>query len=178
MKTIEEIKKSVLAYCEEVCPNDEVMFRDRLWIIRDIDGFVCQRQTKANQGTQVFHAYERLDDDDPHWVVAYAVLGLEARDAVVTLEKRLDTALRDLRKECDFSGKLADENTAIVAKSAKSAKLVEALEVVKYGCEFGNQSLGCQKLPDGKGYSAVIGSPYEFVCDALEAYKKGGDNVN
>lgn len=127
MKTIEEIRSSVLAYCEEVCP-----YKDSP-IVTDWGDFVFGY---VNDGGKEYEAwFLHIGNlrpislyaltDAKTWIAAYALLGLAERDAVEALEKRLDTALSDLRKECDFSGRLTDENTAL---ESRNATLVAALE--------------------------------------------------
>lgn len=138
MKTIEEMRLSVLVYCEEVCPNDDETFA----VV--ISGLDCTITCRHHHGIADFDIREtgyfkrriyqiRSSDEGDWWHLYYIFLGLEARDAVEALEKRLDTALSDLRKECDFSGRLTDENTKL---ESRNAALVEALDSARAAIEY------------------------------------------
>jgi hypothetical protein len=158
MKTIEEMKEAVLAYCEEACPKGtkEAIIANGVTLEWIDYGDVM------TGGLRLYGVadwmYIEADMDEYVTLHAYRLLGLETRDALAPYKSENERL-----------------QSAWMTEKARNAALVEALEVVKYGCEFGNQSLGCQKLPDSKGYSAVIGSPYEFVCNALSANtEKGG----
>jgi len=170
MKTTEEIKAEVFAYCKQVASDGDFLIRDRLWLLPDFDGFTCQRQNKANQGTQVFSVHPTLDADDPHWAVAYSVMGLEARDAVAEKDLRItelkDELLRLTREQeanCEEYVKTLTQdadyglNQELKAERGRSSALAEALE------SFMGET----------GFKPVSIETFERAKAVLEAHKKG-----
>ena len=120
----------------------------------------------------------------------YRLLGLSERDAVADereemmktvdalsamvsvdpvsfadLEKRLEIALRDLRKECDFSGKLTEENAEL---EKRNAALVAALEdmYLAYGTTV--------KIGQLNGLRTVQTNIGRDIKHALAANENGG----
>ena len=99
--------------------------------------------------------------EQPDYVHVSKLEALEAKNA--TLEKRLDVAINDLRKKCDFSGRLVEENTAM---EKRNAALVAAAElVIKRNWERING--------DGSDYS-LFSQAIGNLGDALAANEKGG----
>lgn len=87
MKTIEEIKKSVLAYCEEVCPNEHSTAHLEIGMMKRMSmGSVFYWLHIDGLSTIAINA----KSTDDHIFAAYRLLGLETRDAVAEKEAEID----------------------------------------------------------------------------------------
>lgn len=186
-KTLEEMKSSVLAYCEEVCPNigdghKETMnsgaiihFKDRAWSW--LDGLGSRIYINDNMSRATATAM-------------YAILGLEARDAVAEKGQQcrqmieatisaanekinaLEAKHRQVLGLANHTIKQMGEN--IEHLEARNTALVAALRTVKQYCESGNRG-GATRLPASHEYRAE--GMYQEVIEALAANtEKGGDH--
>ena len=166
MKTIEEIKNAVIAYCEEVCPNQgDRKYFDWGYIYRWNDSWSLSH---ILDGSCIFmtgekNEYPRLQN----WHLAYAILGLEARDAKAEWNEATAKAIAHLNLETAKA-----ERDKLQAES-RNAALVEALQSMKnqYGYRY----------TYGDGFSNVVEkkvSPLGMMIDlALAANtEKGGAN--
>lgn len=172
----EKMRSSVLAYCEEVCPNvgdghketvnsgTIIHSKDRAWSW--LDGLGSRIYINDNMSRATATAM-------------YAILGLEARDAVEAeksrLLKRYKARIKRLRADDAETHRIQMEvkDERIAELQTRNAALVAALEVVKQRCE--ELGTGCE-IVDGQ-FVAIEGSDYEVVCKALTANtEKGGAN--
>lgn len=100
-KTIEEVKKCVLAYCGEVCPQH--MLSTALWgnlkMFRDSETF------EIMWGDRQWMVINQYSSDDA-FIAAYRLLGLSERDAIDAERAKSAQLVAFAKKIADlFSGK-------------------------------------------------------------------------
>ncbi len=128
MKSIEEIKNAVLAYCEDVCPNEN----DHFTVIQD---YVSIKHSDSGLPRVRFILWlfdvsmsinaQFEDGNDELAVALYRLLGLESRDAVAAEKSRsfkeIDSCTLSLGKMA-IRAKVAEKrNAALVAFVQKCA---------------------------------------------------------
>ena len=153
-KTIEEIRKAVLAYCDEVCPQGA---RHDV-VANDVTiGWMGHGDT-MDGGLRM---YIDADMDDRTALLAYRLLGLDKRDALEA----------HTRKEAEFEARmnLMDAKqekymNLYRAERGKSAKLVEALTKIR-------KMRKTDRYWDGESMTKI-------AALALEAYKEGKKDGN
>jgi len=128
-KTDDEIKNAVLAECERLAPEpypSRGHFTKTHYVVQwyDHSGFSLVSTTASHGGLNINLPKDAKASSDV-WLLAYRILGLEARDAVES--ERARHAMFDARmalmdaKQGKYLGMYRDSE-------ARSAKLVEALE--------------------------------------------------
>lgn len=158
-KTIEEIEASVIA--ELVAIRDAVGYRG----LRTFDWIAVEVVEFSTFAVGVYtanYAVSLTDKIDPILLrLLYSGLGLDKMDAVeaARLERR-----KEFMAEVDakLAEKIVSQTLEINALEAKSAKLVEAIEEIKYEDEV-----------NGKGWENDHNSTYSRLCMALKTYKEG-----
>ena len=174
-KTIEEIRKAVLAYCDEVCPQGA---RHDV-VANDVTiGWMGHGDTMDGGLRMYFFAdwmYIDADMDDRTALLAYRLLGLDKRDALEAekekskrWESRAWKILQIIRQPSHRSRpKTAAVLRTLREVSEKNERLVEELEEIKYEDEV-----------NGKGWENNHNSTYSRLCRVLEAYKEGKKDEN
>ena len=161
MKTVEEMREAVMAYCEEVCPNRDfpakadwghLMFGYVTYDGDDYEAWFLYVSASINP----ISLYARSADQI--WIAAYRLLGLSERDAV---EKKDDT-IHNLRT--GFESLVGIKYDL----EAKNAALVAALESLKRAVGYKPRRHGEIVL-----YRNDLGV---FIDNALAANEKGGAN--
>jgi len=185
MKTVEEKRKEVIAYCEEHCPNVGDFSRVRLLGIGKIErtsevGFDPHYDGKiwaifAHGGGNILY-FIHEDSDEAIIDFAYMLFGFAERDAVADekarLLKRYRARIKRLRADDAETHRIQIEvkDERIAALQAKSAALVEALEEIKKVHGFA--------YTYGDGFSNVtdkrLNSTGVAIEKVIEAHKKGG----
>ena len=137
-KDIDKMKKAVLAYCEEVCPNvlinvtpigfgdlcihkDESEDTDPCWQI----GTIGRPKILAIIQPKYFISDSQIDE----CIAAYRLLGLEARDAVAVANQRAQKAIQACADYAQ-SVYVAKDNT-IAELQTRNTALVAALEEIR-----------------------------------------------
>jgi len=185
MKTVEEKRKEVMAYCERLCPNVGDFSRVRLLGIGKIErtsevGFDPHYDGKiwaifAHGGGKIMY-FIHEDSDEAIIDFAYMLFGFAERDAVADekarLLKRYRARIKRLRADDAETHRIQIEvkDERIAALQAKSAALVEALEEIKKVHGFA--------YTYGDGFSNVtdkrLNSTGVAIEKVIEAHKKGG----
>lgn len=111
MKTIEEMKKAVLAYCEEVCPNEHNTAHLEVGMLK--------RQSMGSvfywlhvDGLSTIAIHEKATDD--HIFAAYRILGLAERDAVAAEREKINKLAENIVSQTLEINALESRNTALV----------------------------------------------------------------
>ena len=163
MKTVEEMRKSVLAECEWICPNRDfpanadwghLMFGYVKYDGDDYEAWFLY----VSASIHPISLYARSADQI--WIAAYSLLGLSERDAV-------ETERTEMMKTVDaLSAMVTVDPVAFAELEAKNAALVAAAElVIKRNCE--------RISGDGSDYS-LFSQAIGNLGDALAANEKGG----
>ena len=179
MKTVEEMRKSVLAECETICPNVGDFSRVRLLWIGKIErtsevGFDPHYDGKiwaifAHGGGEILY-FIHEDSDEAIIDFAYMLFGFAERDAVeaekARLLKRYKARIKRLRADDAETHRIQMEvkDERIAALEAKNAALVAALEEIG---SFATDEDGEEM--DAFDMGQIIG---EMVDDAIAANKK------
>ena len=167
-KTIEEMKKAVLAYCEEVCPKfqDSYEIEGIVTLYREHGGI---RVYNFDTNTMIFTSGKSNREGSIRY--HYRLLGLAERDAVSTYKSSLQSDLKSMTAIVSSVKKGEQPDYVHVSKlaelQARNTALVAALERIKkeYGLEHGVL----------RGERPVINSLGEFINEVLEANtEKGG----
>ena len=160
MKTVEEMRKSVLAECETICPNVGDFSRVRLLWIGKIErtsevGFDPHYDGKiwaifAHGGGEILY-FIHEDSDEAIIDFAYMLFGFAERDAVAELREESDKYFTELK-----------------AERARNAALVAALEdmYLAYGTTV--------KIGQLNGLRTVQTNIGRDIKHALAANEKGG----
>ena len=181
IKTVEEKRKEVIAYCEEHCPNVGDFSRVRLLGIGKIErtsevGFDPHYDGKiwaifAHGGGNILY-FIHEDSDEAIIDFAYMLFGFAERDAVADekarLLKKYRARIKRLRADDAETHRIQIEvkDDRIEAERAKNAALVAAAElVIKRNWERING--------DGSDYS-LFSQAIGNLGDALAANEKGG----
>lgn len=152
MKTTEEIKSAVLAYCEHLCPIDDKEFSF------ENQGMQCKIIGRHHHGIADFDIREtgcfqrriyqiRSSDDGSWWNLYYIFLGLATRDAVAELEMNLAAAVAIAHE--------AQNN--VDAERAKSAAKDDEIEAIKAENKRLRDAL--LDIEDDANAKAVLGEP-------------------
>lgn len=159
MKTHDEMKAEVLAYCEEVCPNE--------FNKAHLEIGMAERRSMASifywlhvHGLSTVAVHGNATDD--HIFVAYRLLGLETRDAIAEVEKNWSDKTARVLQSKDLEIRMTNE--MLQAERVKSAVLVEALENLCHAMKY--------RTPLNPNTIHELAEAEK----ALETYKKGGSN--
>lgn len=162
MKTIEEMKTAVLAYCEAVCPRNghQHPLYEGAYLRGDIDGYGIYHYwggLKGGNSTCICSISTRSASVQvAEFSAFYSLLGLEARDAVEAKNAELAESEIAFERQANI----------LQAERARAAKLVEGLKKIKneYGLEYSYI----------RGEKPLLNNIGEFVNEVIAAYKEGG----
>jgi len=171
-KTTEEKLAAVLQFCDEVCPNpkDAHILPDEIVEVQRIKQFGdYSHEYIVFVGGRTIATINK--DSAPREVLAaYRLLGLEARDAVQAersrLSKRYKSRLNRLMANDAETHRIQIEvkDERIAALQAKSAALVEGLQVLKkeHGLDYGFV----------RGEKTVLNAIGMFIDELLDTSEK------
>ena len=166
MKTVEQKREAVMAYCEEVCPNRDfpakadwghLMFGYVTYDGDDYEAWFLY----VSASIHPISLYARSADQI--WIAAYSLLGLSERDAV-------EAERAEMMKTVDaLSAMVSVDPVAFAQLEAKNAALVAALGKIRNACRIAVTTRDFQE----KGTMYKIET---CIDSALAANEKGGAN--
>lgn len=139
LEELQRIKDAVLVELNELCKVDDLVeISPRRWVksyeksALRIAWFDCYVIDIDGTDRRVFKASVQLPSDDPYWQVAYAVLGLQARDMVAAKEDsmRIDWEVyHEMEHDFDERGKqIEDLKMQIRVEGAVNGKEITVLK--------------------------------------------------